>query len=221
VLPDFARGWRVATSSFRPLQEKGRRIRAHASSELIHVDANAYGATNGDRILRFFVNVHPTESREWVSKGTFSVLFQRYAAEAGIAGFHDLRKGFWNEMYSGILRGVSAAGMRSARLVDSSPYDRLMRRFHNWMKDSREFQESPDGLLPLRFPPYSAWMVLTDMVSHACVYGQHAFIDTFLIPLSNCRMPEHSPYHILRSGKAPDPAGDGIGRDLARPLRSE
>jgi hypothetical protein len=38
-------------------------------------------------------------------------------------------------------------------------------------------------------------MVLTDGVSHACVSGQHALADTFLIPLRNCRLP--APYDLL------------------------
>src|SRR5947209_6686138 len=65
AMPDFLRGARLGTSSFRPLQEKGRHLSAHASNELVHVDAGAYGATHGDRILRFFVNLNPREDRVW------------------------------------------------------------------------------------------------------------------------------------------------------------
>jgi hypothetical protein len=43
--------------------------------------------------------------------------------------------------------------------------------------------------------------VLTDTLSHACIEGQHALVDTFLIPLKNCALPEHSPWHIL-AGRA-------------------
>ena len=52
--PRLTRDWTVGTCSIRPIEEKGRNLRAHASNELVHVDAGAYGATNGDRILRFF-----------------------------------------------------------------------------------------------------------------------------------------------------------------------
>lgn len=196
VLKPFVPGWKLGTSSFRPLEEKGRVIRAHASSELIHVDAKAYGATHGDRILRFFVNVHPTRNREWVTKGTFPELYRKYGARAGVGGAKSLQEGLLNRAYSGALRGLG----RLAPLIDTSPYDRLMHRFHNWMKDTPEFQQDPDGLRPLAFPPRSAWMVFTDMVSHACVTGQHAFIDTFIVPLRNCRLPELSPFHVLQTG---------------------
>jgi hypothetical protein len=80
-----------------------------------------------------------------------------------------------------------------ARVIDTSPYDRRMRRFHNWMKDTPAFQQPPHHRFS--FAPFSAWMVLTDGVSHACVSGQHALADTFLIPLRNCRLP--APYDLL------------------------
>src|SRR3954462_3541856 len=84
-LPEFTRGWTVGTSSFRPMEEHGRGLSPHASNELIHVDAGAYGATHGDRILRFFVNLNPERERVWISKGSFGELFRAHAAEAGIA----------------------------------------------------------------------------------------------------------------------------------------
>ena len=45
-------------------------------------------------------------------------------------------------------------------------------------------------------------MVLTDSVSHACIRGQHALVDTFLVPLANCRLPAEAPYRILASARS-------------------
>lgn len=198
----LARDWTVATSSFRPLQERGRDLPVHASNERVHVDAGAYGATHGNRILRFFMNAHPQEDRVWISKGTFPDVYRRYGRSADLAppGAHprDLSEGMGNRVYSEVLKGLSFAGLPFARLVDTSPYDRLMRRFHNFMKDSPEFQGSPEGHRQFAFPPGSAWMVFTDMVTHACLSGQHAFIDTFIIPLANCGHPELAPFSILQ-----------------------
>ena len=53
-MPALAKNLRAGTCSFRPLEERGRNLKPHASNELVHIDAGAYGATNGDRILRFF-----------------------------------------------------------------------------------------------------------------------------------------------------------------------
>src|SRR5437899_2613480 len=36
-MPEFTTGWRIGTSSYRPLEEKGRHLSAHASNELVHV----------------------------------------------------------------------------------------------------------------------------------------------------------------------------------------
>lgn len=202
AIAPLTRGWTVATSSFRPLQERGRALPVHASNERVHVDAGAYGATHGNRILRFFMNAHPAEDRVWISKGTFPDVYRRYGRSADVAPAgskdRDLSEGLGNRVYSGVLQGLGHAGLRFARLADTSPYDRLMRRFHNFMKDSSEFQGSADGHRQFAFPPGSAWMVFTDMVTHACLSGQHAFIDTFIVPLENCAHPEFAPYSILQ-----------------------
>src|SRR5439155_26389497 len=84
AMPSFVEGMRVGTSSFRPLQEHGRNLKSHASNELVHVDAGAYGATLGDRILRVFTNVHPSAPRVWCTRGTFKSLFERYGEAAGV-----------------------------------------------------------------------------------------------------------------------------------------
>jgi hypothetical protein len=200
-IPALAKDWIVGTSSFRPLQERGRNLSAHASNELVHVDAGAYGATHGDRIIRFFVNVNPAEDRVWITKGAFPELYDRYGSRAGIrrpeSGRGWLEEGVLDRMRTGFARGLGAL-IPPARLIDSSPYDRMMRRFHNFMKDTPEFQSASEGHREFAFKPFSAWMVFTDMVSHACTSGQFAFIDTFVIPLGNCRLPELAPINILK-----------------------
>ncbi|HXX95282.1 MAG TPA: Kdo hydroxylase family protein [Planctomycetota bacterium] len=202
AIPTLARGWTVGTSSFRPLEEKGRALSAHASNERVHVDAGAYGATHGNRILRFFMNANSTEDRVWITKGAFPEVYRRYGQAAGIAprplgDGRSLELGLQDRLRTGMLGTLARMGLPQARLLDSSPYDRLMRRFHNFMKDTPEFQNTPEGHREFSFPPFSAWMVFTDMVSHACISGQHALIDTFIVPLGNCSLPEFAPYHIL------------------------
>jgi hypothetical protein len=208
VAPELVSGWTPGTSSFRPMEERGRNLKPHASNELVHVDAGAYGATHGDRILRFFVNINPTEDRVWATRGTFPELYTRYGCAAGVApsraGAGRLREGPIDHLRSAVLRAASAAGLPLARVLDSSPYDRLMRRFHNFMKDSPDFRSGRDGYEELRFGPYSAWMVFTDTVSHACLAGRFALVNTFLVPLANCARQDLAPYAILQ--RTPDEA---------------
>ena len=200
--PRLTERWTIGTCSFRPIQEQGRDLDAHASNELVHIDAGAYGATNGDRILRFFINVNPQEDRVWVTKGNFPELLRAHGERAGLhyaaGGSSYLRKGSLDHAWSGFVRTLSRLGMPTARVLDSSPYDREMRRFHNYMKDTPAFQQSEQGHQEFRFPPLSAWMVFTDMVSHACIAGQFAFVHTSLVRLENCRLPELAPINLLR-----------------------
>ncbi len=202
AIAPLARGWTVATSSFRPLEEKGRALSAHASNERVHVDAGAYGATHGNRILRFFINANPVEDRVWISKGTFPEVYRRYGRVAGVSPRDGrprrLTASAGQRLLSRCLGRISAWGLPLAKLADTSPYDRLMRRFHNFMKDSEEFQRSPDGHQQFSFAPGSAWMVFTDMVTHACISGRHAFIDTYIIPRGNCRRADLTPYAFLQ-----------------------
>ena len=205
AMPAFTHGMEPGTTSMRPVQEKGRALSAHASNERVHVDAGAYGATHGDRVLRFFVNVNPSEDRVWITRGAFAALYSAHAAEAGLLGARGPRsvdEGLLDRAFTALLRAASKLAPQ-ARLLDSSPYDRQMRRLHNWMKDTPSFIEGKSGLEELRFGPGSAWMVLTDQVSHACTEGQHALVDTVLVPLANCRLPEQTPHRILQTGQVP------------------
>ena len=199
--PRLTHNWTVGTCSFRPIEEQGRNLSAHASNELIHVDAGAYGATNGDRILRFFINVNPEEDRVWATKGNFPELCQRYAGDAGL-GCADsnpgqLTKGPLDHLRTGFIN-LLAMGLPELKVLDSSPYDREMRKFHNFMKDTPAFQQETEGHEEFRFPPFSAWMVFTDMVSHASLSGQFAFVHTSIVRLENCHLPELAPINILR-----------------------
>ena len=200
VMPGLASNMRSGTCSFRPLEEKGRNLKPHASNELVHIDAGAYGATNGDRILRFFVNVNPEVDRVWATKGSFPSLFEKYGREAGL--YEDLspslQRGVFGNMRTSLLHGLAGVGLPLATVLDSSPYDRVMRKFHNYMKDTPEFQQSTETNQVVSFEPFSSWMVFTDMVSHASLSGQHALVYTALVPLESCRLPELAPFNILR-----------------------
>ena len=201
TMPSLSTNMRAGTSSFRPLEEKGRNLKPHASNELIHIDAGAYGATNGDRLLRFFVNVNPSVDRVWASKGAFPELFQNYGKAAGL--YEDLTptlaRGALGRLRTSALHGLARMGLPLATVLDSSPYDRVMRKFHNFMKDTPSFQEQDEDYHVFRFEPFTAWMVLTDMVSHASLSGQHALIYTGVMRLEGCRQPELAPINILRA----------------------
>jgi hypothetical protein len=203
--PDFVPGWTLGTTSFRSIEEQGRKLKPRSSNELVHVDAGAYGATNGARILRFFVNIHPTRDRVWGTKGSFNALMQRHpelwnAARGGKPKV-TVDKGPLDRLYSGLV-GAASKLYPLLRVIDSSPYDRSMRRIHNFMKENPGFRDSRENYQEIRFPPLSAWMVFTDGISHSVMTGQYALITTVLVPLANCRTPSITPYHVLARSAA-------------------
>ncbi len=192
--------------SFRPIQERGRNLRPHASNELVHIDAGAYGATHGDRILRVFVNVNAYEDRVWASKGDFHALLQRHGEAAGLLDGRGTLKPRIHEnaadrVYSALIRSLARSG-ELARLVDSSPYDRIMRRLHNYMKDDDGFKHDLTEYEEIRFPPGSAWMTFTDSVSHASLSGQFALVTTIIVRRSSLLYPQFSPFDALAAHAA-------------------
>jgi hypothetical protein len=203
--PDFVPGWTLGTTSFRSIEEQGRKLKPRSSNELVHIDAGAYGATDGARILRFFVNIHPSRDRVWGTKGSFRDLMSRHpelwdAAKGGKPRV-TIDKGPLDKLYSGVIGAVGKL-YPLFRVIDSSPYDRSMRRIHNFMKENGGFRDSLANYQEIHFPPLSAWMVFTDGISHSVLTGQHALVTTVLIPLANCRMPELTPYRVLARSAA-------------------
>src|SRR5262249_721482 len=77
-----------------------------------------------------------------------------------------------------------------------TPYDRFMHHLHNYMKENRRFQqECPKH--HHNFPPGSPCLVYTDYVPHACLTGQYALEQTFIIPVEAQVTPERAPLRIL------------------------
>jgi hypothetical protein len=203
--PDFVPNWTLGTTSFRSIEEQGRKLKPRSSNELVHIDAGAYGATNGARILRFFVNIHPERDRVWGTKGSFNAIMGRHpellsAARAGKPAV-TIDKGPLDKLYSGLVGAVGKL-YPLARVLDSSPYDRSMRRIHNFMKENPRFRDSRENYQEIHFPPLSAWMVFTDGISHSVLTGQYALVTTVLVPLANCRTPGLTPYHVLARSAA-------------------
>jgi 3-deoxy-D-manno-oct-2-ulosonic acid (Kdo) hydroxylase len=188
-LAPYADRWQLEFASFRPIEEKGRSARLHARNDLLHFDSFPTRPTNGGRILRFFTNINPTESRVWLTSQTFEA-FGPLMVKAG---------GLTSSLHNPLVRGMhSLARAVRLRAAKRSPYDDLMHRCHNAMKEDANFQENtPKNRW--EFPPNSSWMVFTDCVSHAVLSGQYALEQTLLIPLSALVEPERSPLRILES----------------------
>jgi len=204
IFPDYAGRMRRDFASFRPLEEQGRPSRLRARNDLLHTDAFPTRPTHGDRILRVFTNFNPTEPRIWHTSETFAGLAPRLARDAGLP-YSVSSRGAGSDTKRHI-DGVSPALpllLRLGRLLGipaarRSPYDRFMLRFHNFLKENRKFQDSCTKQR-WEFPPGSAWIVYTDMITHAVLSGQFALEQTFIVSRSAMVLPEMAPISILEN----------------------
>jgi len=213
LIPSFTPGWTSATSSLSVFEENNRGIPIRARSDRIHLDAGTYGAARGDLILRFLTNLDDKE-RVWRCKGTVSDLVETYGEAAGLQRSDELlRDGILNQIGSGMVRGLSKLFPATATL-ERSAYDQAMRHMHNYMKESEEFHQDPEGMVEIRFKPKSCWLVFADMAGHSCIAGEFAMINTFMVPRENFRHQEFSPWEVLSryaAGKSALPPEIPIG----------
>jgi len=192
----YAARWHLGKVNYRPLQEQGRNLSVRASNERLHVDAFPSGATHGSRMLRFFTNLNPSQARHWISAGHFEQIYTEFGAAAGLPP-KSLDQGIFERTYSGLLRMLGTMGLPQAALADTSPYDRAMLRLHNHLKEDDAFQKQADRQSSVSFEPFYSWAVMTDIVSHACISGQHALVNTFYVPLECCVQPEVAPFRVI------------------------
>ncbi len=192
LLPAYATGLRLDYASFRPLQEEGRSIKFKARNDLLHVDAFPTRPTRGARILRFFTNINPSESRRWITGEPFRLLVERYAGP-GRCPLPTADESFLSKTWRSIASRASAAGLPVA---DRSRYDEFMLEFHDYLKRNEEFQQK-SGQSNWDFPPGSSWMVYTDLVPHAALSGRYALEQTFIVDRSVMVLPDEAPISVL------------------------
>jgi hypothetical protein len=189
TLPRYAPAWRQDRVSFRPEEEATRRLRLKARNDLLHVDAFPSRPTNGHRILRLFVNVNPSEPRIWATSEPFGKLLERFGTQVGLPIGQSAG---WTRQVGRRMLGLFRPG-RPQR----SPYDSFMLRFHDFLKANDEFQEHG----PKRFwtfAPGSAWLVFTDVASHAALRGRFALEHSYFIAPETLALPDQSPPALLQ-----------------------
>jgi hypothetical protein len=193
TLPRYRAAWRLDQVSYRPQEEATRRLRHKARNDLLHVDAFPSRPTGGDRILRVFANVNPSEPRIWVTSDPFAKLLRRYGAAAGLPGRDG--PGWLEQLGTGVL-GLFRPG-RTRRTA----YDQFMLRFHDYLKMNEDFQERGPKRL-WSFPPGSAWVAMTDTCCHSVLRGRYALEHSYFVPESALALPDESPAALLKAACA-------------------
>ncbi len=198
LLEPYAKHWKLDFTSFRPFQEKGRNLRLRARNDLLHVDAFPTRPLHGNRILRFFTNINPLESRNWITSEPFEKLVAQFGGNE-VSFPKTVSYSLFDRLERKAKMWLKEKGVK---LALRSPYDVFMMKLHNFLKENGDFQENckKDHW---EFPPMSSWAVFTDQVSHAALSGQYALEQTILIPVPALLFPEKSPLRILErlSGK--------------------
>jgi hypothetical protein len=188
-LKRYAANWKIDFASFRPIEESGRKVALHSRNDLLHFDSFPTRPSHGDRLLRIFTNIHPERERVWLTTDHFEALAGQFAERIGL-----YRKqgalGRWKH-----LTAQAAAGL-GLPVVARPAYDRFMLKIHHAMKEDAGFQKTcrKDRW---EFPAGSTWIVFTDSASHACLSGQYALEQTFIIRRASLAAPDKAPITIL------------------------
>ncbi len=192
-LSPYQSRWQLDYGSFRPQEEQGRDLSLRRRNDLMHTDAFPTRPTQGARILRFFNNLHPAKTRDWITGEPFGALVPQFAP----------RQIALPRERSPLARVATKAACdlglgRAIPALKRSPYDNFMMRFHNFLKENAEYQVHGKREASF-FPPGSSWMVYTDMVPHAVLAGQYALEQTYLVSPDVMVAPEYSPLRVLET----------------------
>lgn len=191
LLP-YERRWLLDYASYRPLEEKGRDLSTHRRNDLLHTDAFPTRPTHGRRILRFFNNIHPSRTRDWVVGSPFPDIIHHFVPMQIEPPLVDSGS---RRLVKNLLSRTGAGNLFPN--LKRTPYDEFMMRFHNFLKEHAEFQKSHPRL-NIAFPPGSSWMVYTETVPHAVLAGQYALEQTFLVDPEAMVDPSSTPLYVLQ-----------------------
>ena len=190
-LAPYRKQWVLDYASYRPLEEQGRDLSLRRRNDLLHTDAFPTRPTRGRRILRFFHNIHPVRTRDWVVGEAFPKVVREFAPGKLAVPHPD--------------GAAAAAGKKLAQALGlaqlvpqwkRTPYDEFMMQLHNTMKEDAEFQRGC-AKEEVQFGPGSSWMVYTETVPHAVLAGQYALEQTFLVDPLVMVTPASAPVRVL------------------------
>ena len=180
LCPRYAPWVKRARTSYRPQPAVGRAVSWRKDDSRLHIDAFPSRPSRGERILRVFSNVHPTEPRVWRVGEPFEAMAKTFLPQIGrpLPGSAHL------------LAAVRATkGLRTE-------YDHLMLGLHDRAKADLAYQRScAQETVP--FAPGTTWLCFSDQVMHAAVSGQYMLEQTIHLPLSALVAPERAPLAVL------------------------
>jgi 3-deoxy-D-manno-octulosonic acid hydroxylase-like protein len=180
LLPRYAPYVRRARTSYRPQPAVGRDVSWRKDDSRLHVDAFPSRPNRGERILRVFSNVSPSEDRVWRVGERFEAMARTFLPRIAPR------------------RPVTALLLAAVRATKGlrSEYDHLMLGLHDHAKADLGYQRDCEQEV-VRFAPGTTWLCFSDQVMHAAVSGQFMLEQTIHLPLSALQDPTRSPLAIL------------------------
>lgn len=185
LLPEYADSLVAQPATFRPEEEAFRSQTLSGRNDLLHIDHFPRRPTWGSRILRAFINVHPTEDRVWMLSEPFERILPMISHRLAVP----------SRTSSDWLREAKTlAGLLTGR--PRSNYDAWMMRLRDALKADDGFQDRASRRVE-HFGPGSAWLLFADATAHAVLRGQFALEQTWLVPVECLRHPELAPVNVL------------------------
>jgi|GEM_PF-3128609 len=181
LLPLYAKEWKVGEISGNEEREGKWQI-----------DAARHVPTHGARILRVFINIHPTQAKRWITSAPFVELVKQFGGKE-VPFPSSMRYSLQKRWGRKLKELLNVTGLKKAL---RSPYDRFMWRMRNFLRKNREFQETCMKEV-WEFPPSSCWLAFTDQIPHASIEGGSVMQQSFFVPTSALLYPEQSPIGIL------------------------
>jgi hypothetical protein len=180
LFPRYAPYVKRARTSFRPQPAVGRDVSWRKDDSRLHIDAFPSRPNHGERILRVFSNVSPTEPRVWRVGEPFEAMAKTLLPRV-----------------RGPLPG-SAALLAALHVTKGrrSRYDHLMLNLHDRAKEDLAYQRDCAQQV-VRFAPGTTWLCFSDQVMHAAVSGQYMLEQTIHLPVSALYEPQQAPIAIL------------------------
>jgi hypothetical protein len=197
LLPGYAQTWQPDRASLRTEEEATRKLRLNARNDLLHFDAFPSRPTRGHRILRCYVNIHPTDDRVWLTSETFATVLAKYGSKVRLPGQDS--NSWMRRLGHGIIRLVQP------NILARTEYDDFMLRLHHFLKTNDKFQEQSSRKL-WHFKPGTAWLLFSDTISHAELRGQHALEHSYFVSPHTLVLPAESPAALLAQMNDANPA---------------
>jgi hypothetical protein len=180
LFPRYAPYVTRARTSFRPQPAVGRDVSWRKDDSRLHIDAFPSRPNRGERILRVFSNVNPTEPRVW---------------RVG-EPFEKMAKTLLPRIRPALPGTASVLAALHVTKGKRSGYDHLMLNLHDRAKEDAGYQRECEQR-EVRFAPGTTWLCFSDQVMHAAVSGQYMLEQTIHLPVSALYDPQRAPLAIL------------------------